>query len=283
VVRARHAGVWEGGDLVRGAIDQMLDAAITRLTGLNDAGQAWASLFDPGERIAIKVNTLEYSYVSTHLPLVMAVTARLQEIGVPAEQIIIWDRLTWELDYAAYPINWDGPGVRCYGTDESYTAGWTMLGSGVRLSDILLSCDALINMPVLKVHGDGAGMTFSMKNHYGTFDRPEEYHHERMGRGMAELNLLPPIKERSRLLIGDALQVVKRGWSEAVRGDSVFMGYDPVALDTIGLEEIRRVLVAEGIDPRPAAALAAPWLESGAALGLGRHNLDEIVLAEMTL
>jgi hypothetical protein len=283
VVRVHHGGVWDGETLLPNALGQMLDEAITGLTGLTDARQAWAALFDPGERIAIKVNTLQYCTVPTHLPLVMAVTQRLQEIGVPAEQIVLYDRQTFELENADYPINWDGPGVRCYGTDERYSTGWTVLDSGVGLSDILLGCDALINMPILKVHGDGAGMTFSMKNHYGTFDRPEAYHHERMGRGMAELNALPPIRERARLLIGDALRVVKEGWSQSVRGDSIFMGFDPVALDETGLAEIRRVLVGEQMDPRPSEALARPWLSGAAALGLGTDDPAHIELREFTL
>jgi hypothetical protein len=283
VVHARHGSVWQGEVLATNAIRQMLDASITKLTGLNDARQAWATLFDPGERVAIKVNTLRYSVVSTHLPLVLAVTERLQEIGIPPEQIVIFDRETAELENAIYPLNLDGPGVRCYGTDGRYTGGWSMLGDGVQLTDILLNCDALINMPLLKVHGDGSGITFSLKNHYGTFDRPEDYHHERMGRGMAELNALPPIRERTRLLIGDALRVVKAGWSQWVYGDAIYMGFDPVALDTIGLQEIHQVLTKEGLDTRQAEALARPWLTSSAAMGLGTDDPAHIELREIAL
>jgi hypothetical protein len=261
----------------------MLDASIVKLTGLADANQAWGVLFDPGERIAIKVNTLDMSVVWTHLPLVMAVTERLREVGVPAEQIVIWDRTTRELEYAGYPVNWDGPGVRCYGTDGRYTGGWSLLGDGIGLSDVLLSCDALINIPILKVHADGAGMSFALKNHYGTFDRPSEYHHDRMPGGMSELNALPPIATRRRLIIGDALQIVRRGWSEAVQGDSIFMGFDPVALDTIGLQVIRDMLVAEGLDSRPSEALAMPWMASSAALGVGTNDPAHIELREATL
>jgi hypothetical protein len=261
----------------------MLDGAIVNLTGLTDANQAWATLFDPGERIAIKVNALDMSTVWTHVPLVIAVTERLQEVGVPAEQIVIWDRTTRELEYADYPVNWDGPGVRCYGTDDRYTGGWSLLGDAIKLSDILLSCDALINIPILKVHADGAGMSFALKNHYGTFDRPNDYHHDRMPGGMSELNALQPIAHRQRLIIGDALRIVKRGWSEAIQGDSIFVGFDPVALDTIGLQVVREVLVAEGLDHRPSEALATPWIASSAALGVGTNDPAHIELRESTL
>jgi hypothetical protein len=47
VVHAHHEGVWDGENLVPGALRQMLDASITELTGLSDAREAWAALFRP--------------------------------------------------------------------------------------------------------------------------------------------------------------------------------------------------------------------------------------------
>ena len=283
VVRAHHARVWDDKTLVPGAIRQMLDGAITELTGLNDAGEAWAALFAPDERVAIKVNSIDKSSGSTHIPLVMTVTECLQEVGIPAEQIVIFDRRTDELENAGYPINTDGPGVRCYGTDGSYTAGWTMMGLGVGLSDVLLSCHALINMPILKSHSL-AGITFAMKNHYGTFDRPQDFHGHRMKRGMAELNGLPPIKDRTRLIIGDAFKIVMRGLIlSGEMGDSFFMSFDPVAHDAAGLEPCSRVMASKGRDSAAAIDLANRWLERGTELGLGTNNLDDIDLVEIDL
>ena len=74
VIQTHHTGVWSNQTLVPGALRQMLDASITKLTGLSDAGEAWAALFKPGERIAIKVNTFSNSLIWTHVPLVLAVT-----------------------------------------------------------------------------------------------------------------------------------------------------------------------------------------------------------------
>ena len=283
VARARHNGVWQGEDLSTNAIHQILDASITQLTGLDDATQAWGTLFDPAERIAIKVNTIRGNMVCTHLPLVMAVTVRLQEAGIPAEQIVIFDRTTRELQNAGYPINRDGLGVHCYGTDEHYTGGWSLLGDEIRLSDILLQCDALINIPILKVHSGGAGITYAMKNHYGTFDRPRNYHGGRLAGGIAELNGLPPIRERSRLLIGDALRVVTARRWESVPGDSISMSFDPVALDTIGLQQMHDILTEEGQDTKQTEANARPWLTSAAELGLGTDDPAHIELREIAL
>jgi hypothetical protein len=204
-------------------------------------------------------------------------------VGIPAEQIVIFDRRTDELKNAGYPINRNGPGVRCYGTDGNYTAGWTMVGTSIGLSDILLSCHALINMPILKSHSL-AGITFAMKNHYGTFDRPQDFHGHRMKRGMAELNGLSPIRDRTRLIIGDALKIVMRGLILSVEmGDTFFMSFDPVAHDVVGLGPCSRVMASKGRDSAAAIDLANRWLERGTQLGLGTNNLDDIDLVEIDL
>lgn len=283
VAWTHHAGVWPGDTLSPEAIRQMLDASITALTGLADATAAWAALFDPDERIAIKVNTISGSDYWTHVPLVMAVAERLQTIGIPPEQLIIFDRSSSELERAGFTVNPDGPGVRCFGTDERYTAaGWTISGEPVSLSSILLDCDALINMPILKQHGI-TGISFAMKNHYGTFDKPGHFHGERAVPGLPGLNALPPIRERTRLIIGDVLAVVKSGWRSAVPGDSIFMSFDPVAHDALGLQVYSQVMAAAGLNPGMALDLANPWLKYGTELGLGTHNPDHMDVVEVIL
>ena len=288
VVRARHGGVWDGEELVVEAIRQMLDGSITELTGLDDAREAWASLFAPGERIAIKVNAFRNSLIWTHVPLVVAVTECLQEVGVPVEQIVIFDYYTSELEEAGYPVNEDGFGVRCYGTDDNYTAGWQLVGSDIRLSDILLDCDALINMPVLKAHMI-AGISFAMKNNYGTFGRPQNFHRPRIERAIAELNALAPIKDRTRLIIGDVLTACLRYassypyWQSDMIGDSILMSFDPVAHDTVGLQMFSQLLTDDGGDPATATSWANPWLENGAELGLGTNDPDNMDLVEVSL
>jgi uncharacterized protein (DUF362 family) len=212
----------------------------------------------------------------------MAVAECLKEAGIPAEQIIIFDRYTSELEGAGYSINEDGPGVRCYSTHGNYTAGWKLVDLDIKLSDVLLNCDALINIPILKAHSV-SGLTFAMKNHYGTFDRPGDFHQGRIGRAIAELNALPPIRERARLIIGDALTVCVGGWRKAVTGDSVLMSFDPVAHDTIGLQLLVEAKVSEGFSPTPATSMANRWLENAVELGLGTNDPNHIELVEVTL
>ena len=281
-MHVRHAGAWSGDLLAPEAIGQMLDNAITALTNLDDAGTAWASLFGPGERIAIKVNVIRGSDYWTHVPLVTGVTERLQAVGIPPEQIVIFDRDSGELGGAGYSVNKDGPGVRCQGTDSGYSNGWTIMNQDVGLSNILLNCNALINMPILKQHGI-AGISFALKNHYGSFDKPGSFHGGRIERGIAELNALPPIKDRTRLIIGDALAIARSGWHSAVTGNSILMSFDPVAHDTIGLQLYREAMTSEGLNSDRAAHLANGWLTNSAQLSTGTNEMNEIGLVEMNL
>ena len=284
IVRVRHGGVWSGETMNSEALKQILDAAITRLTGLNDAREAWAALFKPTEKIALKVNSL--SGQSSHVAMAMAVADRLQNAGIPAGQIFIFDRYGLELEGAGYPINQDGPGVRCYGTDTAYEGKWKLVDTDVKLSRILLDCDALINLPLLKA-APGPGISFSMKNHYGTFDTPAMFHDEKFERGIPELNALPPIKDRARLIIGDILTPETHrstdGYTIIGLKDTVLVSFDPVAMDTLGLKIASDELAAAGKNPKTNTVQATPWLEHGAKLGLGTNDLSNVTLIEEKL
>lgn len=282
VVQASHAGVWSGDALVPEALREMLDAGVANLTGLNDAAAAWGALFAPDERIAIKVNCIRGSGFWTHVPLVTAVAERLQEVGVPAKQIVIFDRSTSEMRSAGYQINEDGPGVRCRGTDSDYTSGWTLLDGDIRLSDVLLDCDALINIPILKLH-TMSDVSFAMKNHYGTFNRPSAYHRQ-LVTAIGELNALPPIRDRTRLIVGDALTIVNGSWQAAWPGDSILVSFDPVAHDTVGLLLLQEAMNAADENLYIAfGRTALTWLQNSADLGLGTNDPAKIRLTRVGL
>jgi hypothetical protein len=286
VVQARHAGVWSDKTLVPKALRQMLDASITALTGQNDARQAWATLFAPNERVAIKVNAFRNSLIWTQVPLVQAVTESLQDAGVPAEQIVVFDFYTSELKDAGFTVNQDGAGVRYYGTDDSYTEGFQVGDSDRKLSDILLNSHALINMPVLKSHMI-SGLSFALKNHYGTVDYPDVLHN--VEQCIPALNALPEIKDRTRLVIGDMLTAcLKYGysypyWEADYTGDSILMSFDPLAHDTVGLQMLKQLITDTGDDPASIEGMAAPWIENAGKLGLGANDDKNIKLVKVAL
>jgi uncharacterized protein (DUF362 family) len=282
VIHSHHAGAWAGEKLSPAALREMVDDSITNLTGVADSKEAWAALFKPTERIAIKVNAFQNSTIWTHAPLVQAVTDSLVEAGHPAEQIVIYDSTSNELKTAGFILNQDGPGVRCYGTDSHYKEGWKVDNVNVQLSAVLLDCDALINMPVLKSHMIAA-MTYSLKNHFGTVSNPGGLHGS-IDAKIAGLNALPEIKEKTRLIVGDALEANLRYsnswpyWKADWKGDSILMSYDPVAVDTVGAQILGTALENEDFTARAIAGF-----DEAAKLGLGTNNPANMNVIERKL
>ena len=286
VIYTHHAGVWTNDALNAGALRQMVEASLTKLTGLPDAAESWRALFEPSERIAIKVNVFRNSLIWTHYPLVQAVTDGLTGAGIPAENILIYDALSSELSTAKYPLNPDGPGIRCRGTDGSYTNSFPAGNPYVRLSDLLLQSDAVINMPVLKSHMI-AGMTFALKNHFGSTENPSALHE--VAQGIPQLSALPVIKDRTRLVVADILEANLKYetswpyWQADYRGDSILMSYDPLAVDAYGFTVLDRLVTASGGNVAPLRAMATPWLEAAASAGVGAGSAGNYQVTEIKL
>ncbi len=212
-------------------------------------------------------------------------TDSLQDAGIPAKQIVIFDAYTAELGTAGFAENRDGEGVRCYGSDYEYKDAYELDGTAIQLSPIIAGCTALINMPVLKSHMI-SGITFAMKNHFGSTQNPPVLHSPIWDK-MAGLNALAPIKDRTRLIIGDMLEANLHYsgsfpyWKPDYRGDSILMSFDPVAHDRVGLDVLTDLLAAEGSSVS-LLDMAERCLTSGAALGLGTNLSENMEVVEAT-
>ncbi len=273
----QHNGVWSGDQIVENAVLQMLDAAIVQLTGLNDALAAWRVLFDPGETIGIKVNTI--SRYTTTPTVTYTVARRLQEAGIPAEQIVVFDRTDRELIDRGFTLNADGPGVHCRGA-RAWEETQTVTGTAQRVHDVMLSCDALINIPALKEHGT-SGFTSALKNHYGTIDRPGVLHGGNCDPYIVDLNALPVIQNKTRLVIGDWIRICPYDWNQMTKESKMAMSFDPVAHDVIARQVLLERREADGrrggyIEGR------SHYLESAVKARLGA-DLEHIVLRRQEL
>jgi hypothetical protein len=193
---------------------------------------------------------------------------------------VLYDQTSDELTTAGFAVNRDGTGVRCYGSDKSYSEKVNVGGTSVLLSPILQDCTALINMPVLKAHML-AGITFSMKNHFGSTQYPDRLH-SGIAQKTAQLNALPAIKDRTRLVIGDILEAnLEYGtrfpyWTADYRGDSILMSFDPVAHDAVGLEILNRLRADAGKPEVFYQDIAVSTLSEAAALGLGTDQSEHM-------
>lgn len=72
-------------------------------------------------------------------------------------------------------------------------------------------------------------------------------------------------------------------WREAKPSDSLVVGYDPVAVDTLGLRLFGAALTANGRDPKSTQDKASQWLAAAAALGVGTNEEKNMKVAELML
>jgi hypothetical protein len=204
----------------------------------------------------------------------------LQEAGLAAENILIFDRTDGELASAGYNLNDGGSGIQCRGNRGT--------GSQANLSQATVSFyrefdeySAIVNIPTPKQHS-GAGISVALKNHYGSVDRPGALHGSWCNPAIAELNAQANIQAKTRLIVGAALNVSPVDWNQPVRENALLLSFDPVALDTVA----RDILVRQ----RQSLGLSAGYVIEGAlhlqtaqSLGLGATDVAAIDLREVTL
>jgi len=254
-----------GTTIDAGRILSVLDRTMQALFQSDNAIEPWKKLVYSGERVGLKVNTLGGRGLSTNLPLVEAICERLQQAGVRASDIVVWDRDTDELERAGFHFSTAGNRVQCFGTDRAgYEEELVTYGNvGSRLSKILSQhCDVLINVPVLKDH-DGAGITAALKNMYGVIHNPNKYHPNGCNPYIADVNMLPEIRRKMGLTICDAITASYEGgpgykpqyaWKE----NALIVSQDPVALDYTGWQIIERKRAEKGLKTLEADGITLP-------------------------
>ncbi len=268
----------------RPLIEQMLNAAVQKITEKATAEQAWASIFSPKDVVGIKVNCLG---LATHPVVVDAIVAGLRMADVSPEKILIWDRFDVELSHAGFRINKSGNGVRCYGTD---TAGY---GSGYesQIEDVgqVGTCfsrivsrtvTTLISVPVLKDH-NLAGASLGMKNFFGAIHNPNKYHDHNCDPYVADVMSHRYVGPKMRLVVCDGTRAQYNAGPAKNPGfawpfDGLIVGRDFVAADSVAahlLDEQRKRsgLKALAQDKRPPR-----YIQTAARKGLGEADLAKI-------
>ena len=190
VIQCFDENATSGSTINEQVAQSMMDASIKRLTGINDLGEAWKSVF-PGitenSVISIKVNAIN-NYLPTHPEFVNCIVNGLAQMQFGSNffrknNVIIWDRTDSDLHSGGYTI-YDGSDpntARCFGTSHTgvgynYSMPFDVDDVTSYPSRILTDMtDYLINAAVLKDH-NGAQVTLTMKNHYGSVNNPGSLH-----------------------------------------------------------------------------------------------------------
>ncbi|UCH36312.1 MAG: DUF362 domain-containing protein [Armatimonadota bacterium] len=283
IVRSSALGPFDGRPQPdQSVLTEMLGRGMTALTGESSVMKAWGKVFKPDDRVSIKVNGLGGPRASTRPELANSVAASVQMAGVAPDDIIIWDRRDRDLEEVGFALNRNQPGVKCYGTEGEYTDEIEHRSFRGRISRILSDrTTALINLPILKDH-NSAGVTVALKNHYGTCNNPGAHHGNHCDPYLADLNDVPEIRDKTRLIVCDAVQAVCEGgpgfrspeclWEP----QAIMLGFDPVALDFVGWQIIEQRRRDIGLPSLADAGREPKWIATAESLGLGHAREDKI-------
>jgi hypothetical protein len=209
--------------------------------------------------------------------------------------IIIWDRTDWELTDADSTI-YDGSDphtARCFGTNHpgigyDYTTPFDVDGVTSYPSRILTEMtDFLINAAVLKDH-NGAQVTLTMKNHYGTIHNPGSLHSSGYTCNPDIAALSQQIRDVvvpnniQKIFIVDGL-FAKVSWGPSgppnCNPKKLLMSFDTVACDFQGQNLINEERIALGY-----GTVSAPHIPTAAAApyNLGSTDVDLIEINNPT-
>jgi uncharacterized protein (DUF362 family) len=296
VVIIRDENATQGPDVNFKVVQSMLDEAIQAFT----KGGGWPSLipsYKTGETVGIKVNC-QIPLISTQWKVVGAVIRGLVGMGIPQKNIVIWDADSESMKYTT--MGWVRGvfrEIRLTTTDKlkdpfDPSKSMDIMGNHTCLSRLLTEADHLINVPVLKNHFE-AGITFALKNHLGSAgedikDRQKIFHlpqeegnwwHKNMGRGrpkgeaIALINTAPDIKNKTRLIVGDALFGVCTMGPVAppeFAYNGLIVGTDPVATD-----HQARLIIENERKKRNLPLVPSTQIDHAIKLGLGAP-IDEM-------
>ena len=215
------------------AVSTMLEAGMKALTGKASYKDAWQQVVQPDQRITIKWNEMGWWPIETRKEIRTGIADHLaSRAGFDRSKVFLFSRDECEGD-AATIVKIQIPNR----------------GKEAKLRRLLVDfTDAIVNVPVLKTH-DGMGVSISMKNHFGSIANPSDYHAwddpKDMGKSIVELNAYPPIKDRTRLIIVDAL---RPQWDHGPlhmsrfrwRMNAMIFATDTVAVDAVGLDILEK-------------------------------------------
>ncbi|GAJ12262.1 unnamed protein product, partial [marine sediment metagenome] len=190
-----------------------------------------------------------------------------------------------DLEDAGFLISTAGEKPKCFGNDAiGYESTLTIHNSiGCLLSNALTKhCSVIINVPVLKDHGI-VGITGAMKNFFGAIHNPNKYHGNLGDPYIPDLCSLPVIREKTRLIIFDALNAQYEGgppympqWRWNFNG--IIIGVDPVAIDYTAWQLIETERKKRGLPTLKAVGREPTYIATAAdeAHNLGTNNPNQI-------
>jgi hypothetical protein len=287
------------------AVQAMVNLAITNFTGKTTAADAWRSLVSTQDVVGIKVFSAAGELSGTRPIVVAAVVRGLLDAGLPATNIVIWDKHADDLRAAGFFKLAAQLGVRAVGAMETgydptnfYLPDSPVIGnlaygdlefgqkgeSVGRKSFVSLLVSRQITKiisiaPLLNENEIGAcGQLYSLA--LGSVDNTFRFESDadRLAVAVPEIYALPALGDRVALNITDALIGQYEGSSRGLLQysfvlDQLWFSRDPVALDTLAIKELeheRRAFDAPEFKPN------LELYANAALLQLGMNDTNKI-------
>lgn len=294
---------------------RLVNAAVTRLAGEQDAAAAWRHFVSPGDRVGIKISTAPGPVMSTRREVVDAVIDGLRAAGVSPSRILVFDRYEAHMRAAGYPFGRreDGvtftatlpergydpdvavdlvlPGKLIWGDSEfrkESPAETDQVSTLSHFSRILTQdIDRFINVAPLRSDANFGLYGCRLNASLGFVDNFRRLQRASLVRedSLVDLFRADLLQKKGVLHLLDGLIGQFAGGpafdpSVCWPHQTIYAGRDPIALDCLGLHAINRQRPAAKILP---AEIEAPYLGAAAAAGLGVADLARIPLIEVTL
>jgi len=232
------------------------------LTGEKSAQAAWAKFFEPNDIVGIKINPSGAPACCSSPEILREIIASVKSVGVPAGNILVYDRYSYEMDIGSYQVLLPS-GVRIIGIQEAFAgdAGYEpnvycdgdFFGEwetrSYMASIVAREVTKIINVPTMKDHS-ASGVTGALKNlAYGTFNNVARTHRAPYSFTNPLIGLMctvEPLRSKAVLQIMDGMRQVWHGGPLTQVQDFIdqagilLVATDPVALDTIELETIEK-------------------------------------------
>src|SRR5271169_5961118 len=249
-------------------IHDMLDRGLKELTGESSSLAALAKFIDPKDVVGIKINPSGAPACCSSPELVREIISAVQSLGVPARNIVVYDRFGDEMEVGSYHAVLP-PGIRVLsvqdglldasGYDANVYCQASFFGEwetrSYMASVVASGVDKIINVPTLKDHS-ASGVTGCLKNvAYGTFNNVARSHHAPISFTNPLIGVMctvEPLRSKVVLNIMDGMRMVWHGGPLTQNQDFihpwgvVMVSTDPVAMDTIELETIEKKRREEG-------------------------------------
>jgi len=255
------------GSIVRNRVSQpvvrrMLEQGMKDLTGESSVRAAWAKFIDPADTVGIKINPSGAPACCSSPEIVREIISGMQSVGVPACNIVIYDRYSYEIDIGSYQALLT-PGVRVVGIQDGFvdTSGYdpnvycdaNFFGEwetrSYMASIVAHGVTKIINVPTMKDHS-ASGVTGCLKNlGYGTFNNVARSHRAPYSFTNPLIGVMcsvEPLRSKAVLHIMDGMRQVWHGGPLTQVQDFIYqaglllVGTDPVAMDTIELQLIEK-------------------------------------------